>query len=344
MRLAEAPSHGVPVLVFDAASKGAQAYLALAGEMLNAQRTDSMKAERMAKVKGLGRGLDALLGGDEPQPPADEALRDAADRCSCSPARYQPRTRMDQRRSPSWPNRSSAQGVMQPILVRPVARRAATRSSPASAAGARRGWPGSADVPGAGARRARRAALAIGADREHPARGPEPAGGGAGIQRLIEEFRHDPRAGRRGASAARAAAVTNLLRLLELAPPVQEMLAEGALDMGHARALLALPTRAPDRARAAQSRRKGLSVRETERLVQHGAARPARRAAARSTATSRGCEEESSRAPGHDGRDPSRAGKAAASSVHRTTPASTTSTSCVKKLALSACSACASML
>ena len=103
VRLAEAPSYGVPALKFDRNSKGAQAYLALAGEMLNrAGRAE--EGEIMAKIKGLGRGLDALLGADEPAAGGEIAGNLAID--TLQPGSIQPRTRMARRRSESSPTRS----------------------------------------------------------------------------------------------------------------------------------------------------------------------------------------------------------------------------------------------
>jgi ParB family chromosome partitioning protein len=99
-----------------------------------------------------------------------------------------------------------------------------------------------------------------------------------GIKRLTEEFgmTHAEAAGAVGRSRA---AITNALRLLELAPPVQELLREGKLDMGHARALLALPAlRQIDLAREAVARH--LSVRQVEKRVAGLTARPAARARA----------------------------------------------------------------
>jgi ParB family chromosome partitioning protein len=97
-----------------------------------------------------------------------------------------------------------------------------------------------------------------------------------GLKRLVDEFgiTHDAAAKAVGRSRS---AVTNLLRLTQLPKPVQDYLLDAALDMGHARALLALPA-AQQTATAARVVNGGLSVRETERLV-HGLLNPAKRAA-----------------------------------------------------------------
>jgi ParB family chromosome partitioning protein len=99
-----------------------------------------------------------------------------------------------------------------------------------------------------------------------------------GLKRLIEEFKLTHEEVARAIGRSRAG-VTNLLRLLELAPAVQEMLQDGRIDMGHARALLSL-SKARQVEVAGQVAARGLSVRETERLVQQAtAAPPAKRAA-----------------------------------------------------------------
>ena len=119
MRLAEAPSHGVPVLKFERHSKGAEAYLALAGEMLNRAAAAQIRGAGMAKLKGLGRGLDALLGGDEPGPAANESLASLAID-ALQPGRYQPRLRIDPEALGELAESIKAHGVVQPILVRPL--------------------------------------------------------------------------------------------------------------------------------------------------------------------------------------------------------------------------------
>jgi len=118
-----------------------------------------------------------------------------------------------------------------------------------------------------------------------------------GLKRLIEEFRltHEQVAGAIGRSRV---GVTNLLRLLDLAPAVQSMLQEGRIDMGHARALLAL-SKARQVEVAEQIAAKGLSVREAERLVQQATLPPAAKAAApRLDADSRRLQEELSESLG----------------------------------------------
>jgi ParB family chromosome partitioning protein len=215
----------------------------------------------MNKRKGLGRGLDALLGGDEAPRDSLTTLPVARIR----PGRYQPRTRMDQEALAELAASIQAQGLMQPVLVRPV-----DRDRYELIAGERR-WraaqmAGLQEVPALVREVADEAALAMSLIENIQRENLNPMEEAAGIQRLVDEFKmtHEQAADAIGRSRS---ATTNLLRLLKLARPVQEMLMEGALEMGHARALLAL-----DGARQIEAGKrvaaKGLSVRETEALVQ----------------------------------------------------------------------------
>jgi ParB family chromosome partitioning protein len=213
------------------------------------------------KAKGLGRGLDALLGGNEAPREALMTLPVAQIR----PGRYQPRTRMDQQALAELAASIRAQGLMQPVLVRPV-----ERDRYELIAGERR-WraaqmAGLEEVPALVREIPDNAALAMSLIENIQRENLNPMEEAAGVQRLVEEFRmtHEQAADAIGRSRS---ATTNLLRLLKLARPVQEMVMEGALEMGHARALLAL-----DAARQIEAGHrvaaKGLSVRETEALAQ----------------------------------------------------------------------------
>jgi ParB family chromosome partitioning protein len=217
----------------------------------------------MAKIKGLGRGLDALLGGTDEQPAAGETLTTLATD-ALQPGRFQPRTRIDQEALAELAESIKAQGVMQPILARPLG---AGRYE--IVAGERR-WraarmAGLASVPALVRDVPDRHAVAMALIENMQREDLNPLEEAAGVKRLIEEF------GMTHAEAAEAVgrsrvAVTNALRLLELAPPVQELLREGKLDMGHARALLALPAlKQIELAREAVA--KQLSVRQVEARV-----------------------------------------------------------------------------
>ena len=226
----------------------------------------------MAKMKGLGRGLDALLGsGEEPAvSTGDTQTALAVD--VLQPGRYQPRTRMDQEALAELAGSIKTQGVIQPILVRPVG---AGRYE--ILAGERR-WraarmAGLTTVPVLVREVADRHALAIALIENIQREDLNALEEATGVKRLTEEF------GMTHAEAAEAlgrsrTAITNALRLLELAPPVQELVREGKLDMGHARALLVLPAlKQIELAREAVA--KQLSVRQVEQLVASLAKRPA---------------------------------------------------------------------
>jgi ParB family chromosome partitioning protein len=216
----------------------------------------------MNKPKGLGRGLDALLGGGE-----ESARKDAAATLpvgAIQPGRYQPRTRMDEQALKELAASIRAQGLMQPLLVRPVG-----RDRYELIAGERR-WraaqiAGLAEVPVLVREVPDNAALAMALIENIQREDLNPIEEAGGLQRLIEEFRmtHEQAADAVGRSRS---ATTNLLRLLKLAKPVQAMLMEGALEMGHARALLGL-----DGARQVEAAKRiaarGLSVREAESLA-----------------------------------------------------------------------------
>ena len=230
----------------------------------------------MAKVKGLGRGLDALLGSGE-EPAAGEMLA-ALPIDALQPGRYQPRTRIDPESLAELAGSIKAQGVMQPILVRPLE---AGRYE--IVAGERR-WraarmAGLATVPALVRDVPDRHALAMALIENLQREDLNALEEAAGVKRLIEEFgmTHVEAAEALGRSRV---AVTNALRLLELAPPVQELVRDGKLDMGHARALLALPAlKQVEIARHAVA--KQLSVRQVEALVAGLAKRPAAAAHAR---------------------------------------------------------------
>ena len=215
------------------------------------------------KQKGLGRGLDALLGAAEETSRSDALLTLPVSRIR--PGKYQPRTRMDQEALAELAASIRTQGLMQPLLVRPV-----DRDRYELIAGERR-WraaqmAGLDEVPALVREVPDDATLAMALIENIQREDLNPMEEAAGVQRLIDEFKmtHEQAADSVGRSRS---ATTNLLRLLKLAKPVQEMLMEGALEMGHARALLALdPARQIEAGNRVAAR--GLSVRDTEALVQ----------------------------------------------------------------------------
>jgi ParB family chromosome partitioning protein len=224
----------------------------------------------MNRPKGLGRGLDALLGSDDSAPRKDAMATLPVG--SIRPGKYQPRTRMDQQALAELAASIRAQGLMQPLLVRPVG-----GNQYELIAGERR-WRaaqlvGLAEVPVLVREVQDKAALAMSLIENIQREDLNPIEEATGLQRLIEEFRmtHEQAADAVGRSRS---ATTNLLRLLKLAKPVQAMLMQGALEMGHARALLALEgARQIEAANRIVAR--GLSTRESEALAARLARGPA---------------------------------------------------------------------
>jgi ParB family chromosome partitioning protein len=225
----------------------------------------------MAKMKGLGRGLDALLGASADTPPDGEMLTALAVD-ALQPGRYQPRARMEPEALAELAESVKSQGVMQPILARPLG-----GGRYEIIAGERR-WraarmAGLTTVPALVREVPDRSALAMALIENIQREDLNPLEEATGVRRLLDEF------GMTHAEAAEAlgrsrAAVSNALRLLDLAPPVQDLVREGKLDMGHARALLTLPAlKQIELAREAAAKR--LSVRQVEQLVAALTKRPA---------------------------------------------------------------------
>ncbi len=213
------------------------------------------------KPKGLGRGLDALLAGNDGAAPARQ---DTLPVGLLQPGKYQPRTRMDPGSLEELAASIRAQGIMQPILVRPVADRRYE-----IIAGERR-WrasqiAGLIEVPVQIREIPDDAALAMSLIENIQREDLNPLEEAAGIQRLIDEFGMTHQQAADAVGRSRSAA-SNLLRLLQLAKPAQDMLMAGDIDMGHARALLPLAKAEQGRV-AALIVDKGLSVREAERIV-----------------------------------------------------------------------------
>jgi ParB family chromosome partitioning protein len=225
------------------------------------------------KPKGLGRGLEALLGpkvddtaspdtAANPGTPASLRLADMV------PGQYQPRTRMDEGALYELAESIKAQGIMQPILVRRL-QQGDQEGKYEIIAGERRYRAARIagldsvpvlvrDVPDESA-----AAMALIENIQREDLNPlEEA---QGLSRLVKDFGLTHEEAAQAVGRSRSAA-SNLLRLLNLAEPVQTMLMAGDLDMGHARALLALE-RASQITAAHQIAQKKLSVREAETLV-----------------------------------------------------------------------------
>lgn len=223
------------------------------------------------RPKGLGLGLEALLGpkvSDAPSPAAPNELPLSQLR----PGKYQPRTRMDEGSLYELAESIRSQGVMQPVLVRAVDGghyeiiAGERRVRAAALAGLERVPVLVKSVPDEAA-----AVMALIENMQREDLNPlEEA---QGLQRLVSEFKLTHEQAAQAVGRSRSAA-SNLLRLLHLAEPVQQLLMAGDLDMGHARALLALPA-AQQVLTAQQVVARQLSVRQAEALV----ARQARAAA-----------------------------------------------------------------
>lgn len=230
------------------------------------------------KKAPLGRNLDALLGksrrGEVPK--AEAASSEApGDRLrqlpleAIRPGRYQPRTGMDPERLAELADSIRAQGVVQPIVVRPL-QNAGDGAEYELIAGERR-WRAAAkagletipavvrDVPD-------EVTLAMALIENIQRENLNPIEEAGALRRLVDEFELTHEQVSRNVGRSRTA-VTNLLRLLELAPGVRELVDQRKLDMGHARALLGLG-RDDQLAAARRVVNLGLSVRQTEALVQ----------------------------------------------------------------------------
>jgi ParB family chromosome partitioning protein len=230
------------------------------------------------KKHGLGRGLDALLGSAVP-------IRDhAAPAASSAPAepprdvlkslpvdliqrgKYQPRTHMDQQALQELADSIRVQGVIQPIVVRPL-----TAGGYEIIAGERR-WraaqlAGLQDIPAVVREVPDQAAIAMALIENIQREDLNALEEATALQRLIDEFDMTHQAAAEAVGRSRTA-VSNLLRLLDLDSEVKQLVEHGKLEMGHARALLAL-TGAAQRDAAQRVVARGLSVRETEQLVRH---------------------------------------------------------------------------
>ncbi len=229
-----------------------------------------------AKKTGLGRGLDALLGDVQLAPEPVHAEPDAQSGLQKIPldllqrGMYQPRRHMDQDALEDLARSISAQGLVQPIVVRPLpgSRSGAVRYE--IVAGERR-WraaqlAGLDEIPAVVREIPDSAAIAVALIENIQRENLNPLEEAQAVRRLVDEFEltHQQAADAIGRSRT---AVTNLLRLLELGPETRALVESGELEMGHARALLALVNSRQQAEVAALVARKGLSVRETEQLV-----------------------------------------------------------------------------
>ncbi|MDC0575816.1 ParB/RepB/Spo0J family partition protein [Nitrosomonadaceae bacterium] len=217
----------------------------------------------MAKQKGLGRGLDALFDGDSNLNAIGGALQNLK-MSVLQPGKYQPRTSMDKEPLAELAESIKTRGVMQPILVRQI-----SGGNYEIIAGERR-WraaqmAGLQEVPALIREVDDDAALAMSLIENIQREDLNPLEEALGIQRLIKEFGMTHQAAGEALGSSRSA-ISNLLRLLSLPASVQKLMMQGRLDMGHARALLALSSAKQIEAANLVANKK-FSVRETEVLV-----------------------------------------------------------------------------
>jgi ParB family chromosome partitioning protein len=229
------------------------------------------------KLKGLGRGLDALLADSETQGREQQRSLPVG---NLQPGKYQPRTRMDSTSLEELAASIRVQGLMQPILVRPLGDKSGEDRFEI-VAGERR-WraaqmAGLTEVATLIREIPDESALAMALIENIQRENLNPLEEAQGLQRLIDEFAMTHQQAADAVGRSRSAA-SNLLRLLQLVAPVQELLMRGEIDMGHARALLPL-SGALQIQLAQRVVQKGLSVRDAERLVQH-ALKPPKQVAA----------------------------------------------------------------
>ena len=221
------------------------------------------------KRGGLGRGLDALLSAgvsvrsETPLAPAVETLRQLPVAC-IQRGRYQPRQDLREDTLQELAESIRAQGVVQPVVVRPLG-----EGRYELIAGERR-WRAAQlaelrEVPAVIREVSDQAAIAMALIENIQREDLNPLEEAAALQRLIAEFSLTHQQAAEAVGRSRAA-VSNLLRLLELAEDVQRLVRERKLDMGHARALLPLPPPL-QREAARQVQLRGLSARETEDLA-----------------------------------------------------------------------------
>ena len=217
----------------------------------------------IAKKKGLGRGLDALLG-EKNQPELAGSNVTSLPLSALQAGKYQPRQQIKSEGLQELAESIREQGIMQPLLVREVA-----PGKYEIIAGERRfraaQLAGLSAVPVLISTADDRAAAAMALIENMQREDLNPLEESQGLARLIAEFGFTHEAAAKAVGKSRSA-ISNLLRLIQLAKPVQAMLMAGELDMGHARALLPLPG-ASQIILAQRIVAQGLSVREAEKMA-----------------------------------------------------------------------------
>ena len=233
------------------------------------------------KKRGLGRGLEALLGQAAARPVS--GIPPVRDQLTHVPVdllekgRYQPRQDMREESLSELADSIRAQGVIQPIVVRPVGTPTATTAQRYEIIAGERRWraaqmAGLADVPAVVRRVDDETAVALALIENIQRENLNPLEEAVALSRLITEFKLTHQQAAEAVGRSRAA-VSNLLRLLELPDEIKTLVEQRQLEMGHARALLALTNRRQLTEVGALVAKKGLSVRETEALVRRLLAR-----------------------------------------------------------------------
>lgn len=232
------------------------------------------------KRSGLGRGLEALLGpqvqtkdapeaGARPAPTGDQLVKLPLD--VLGRGRFQPRVDMRPESLQELANSIRAQGIVQPIVVRPVGTPGAGESQRYEIIAGERRWraaqmAGLADIPAIVRHVADEAAVAMALIENIQRENLNAMEEASALQRLIGEFAFTQQEAADAVGRSRVA-VANLLRLLDLADEVKALVESREIEMGHARALLGLTQRRQQIEVAKVVAGKGLSVRETEALV-----------------------------------------------------------------------------
>jgi ParB family chromosome partitioning protein len=239
------------------------------------------------KKRGLGRGLEALLGQTAPRPAAGQAPAAArpggTDELARLPVdllergKYQPRLDMREESLAELADSIRAQGVVQPIVVRPLGTAAAGASQRYEIIAGERRWraaqmAGLAEVPAVIRHVPDEAAVAMSLIENIQRENLNPLEEARALDRLITEFELTHQEAAEAVGRSRAA-VSNLLRLLDLPDEVKALVEQRSLEMGHARALLGLPARRQQVEVGGLVAKKGLSVREAEALVRRILAR-----------------------------------------------------------------------
>ena len=285
VRMSEAPSHGKPALLYDINCSGSRAYASLATRSAKASTPNrcgrhagsliNSKENKMVSAPKLGKGLSALMADDYSEHSLGDAatgkgLKEIPLDLLCS-GQYQPRRHFDERYLQELADSISKNGIMQPLVVRPIEGQEQAKYE--IIAGERR-WraakiAGLYSVPAIIREIDNKQALELALIENVQRQDLTPLEEGEGYQRLMDEFGYTQEELSTTVGKSRSH-IANLLRLLHLPAEVKEMISRGDLSMGHARALVG-SNNALDV--ATEVVRRGLNVRQTENLARAGVPR-----------------------------------------------------------------------